>query len=51
MRSIVNDTILKINSFGTIDELHNYIKYDINLDEFTYDEFLIIWKQMNLMKY
>lgn len=51
MRSIVNDTILKINSFETIDELHDYIRETLNLDDFTYDEFLIIWKHMNLMKY
>lgn len=49
--SIVDETILKINSFKNINELHDYISNELNLDLFTYDEFEKIWKEMNLKKY
>ena len=47
MTTLVKDTIKKINSFRNIDELHNYICNELNLDEFTQEEFLTVWHHMN----
>lgn len=43
----VKKEIETINKFETIDELHDYITNELNLDDFTYDEFITIWKHMN----
>ena len=51
MRDEVKKEIETINKFETIDELHDYIKNELDLDNYTYDEFLIIWKHMNLCKF
>lgn len=47
MTNLVEETIKKINSFNDINELHDYITNELNLDDFTYDEFITIWKHMN----
>ena len=51
MTTMVEKEIEKINSFTNIDDLHDYIKDGLNLDEYTYEEFLIIWRSMNLRKF
>ena len=47
MSKIVEKTIEKINSFKDIDELHEYIINDLDLNVFTDEEFIIVWKHMN----
>ena len=47
MRNNVKTAIQKIQNFKNIDELHLYIINELNLDEFTDEEFIIIWNHMN----
>ena len=47
MRNIVNEAIKRIQSFRNIEELHLYITDELNLDDFTDEEFTIVWNHMN----
>lgn len=51
MTLIVKEAIDRINSFETIERLHEYIMNELNLDSFTDEEFDIVWKHMNLQRF